>query len=393
MQTLIDRYIHQKILRYREIFPAVAILGPRQCGKSTLAKKIVGGDKTFVYLDLEKTSDLNKLNDPELFFRLNRDQNVCIDEVQLKPDLFATLRSVIDEDRRNGRFLILGSASRDLIRQSAESLAGRIGYIELTPFLLNELYQIHPFDLNVHWLRGGYPDSYLQKSDNASLIWRDNFIRTFIERDIPQFGTFIPPAVIRRLLSMCAYNQGQLLNRSMLGESLGVSYHTVQNYLDLLEQTFILRSLKPYLSNVKKRIIKSPKIYIRDSGILHSMLNIQNMNGLLGHPGFGPSWEGYCIENIVSALNEWQAHFYRTSSGNEIDLILEKGKQKMALEFKASTAPKPSKGLYLSMDELGIEVVWIIAQTEDSYFLNDRIRVSTLENFIHQAIQNEAGFK
>jgi len=379
---LIKRDLHTTILEYQKIFPVVAILGPRQCGKSTLAKMLISSDRSFIYLDLERYSDLNKLDDPEFFFRNNQEKNICIDEVQHKPDLFRSLRSVIDEDRRNGKFLILGSASRDLIQQSSETLAGRIGYIELTPFNTRELENNLDFDLSRHWVRGGFPDSYLQHSDHAGAIWRENFIRTFVERDLPQLGINIPSLTIRRLLTMCAHNQGQILNSSKLGESLGTSYHTIQNYLTLLEQLFIVRTLKPYFPNIKKRIIKSPKVYIRDSGILHSLMNIENMNDLLGHPVFGSSWEGYCIENIVSQFYDWQAYFYRTSSGNEIDLILEKGSRKLAIEFKASTAPNLTKGIYQALNDLDIKKLWVISPTDDSYALNERINISSLGNFL-----------
>ncbi len=381
---MINRSLYSRILDYQKIFPVVAILGPRQSGKSTLAKMLISDDDSFIYLDLEKNSDLNKLNDPELFFNNNKDRNICIDEIQLKPDIFKAMRPAIDEDRRKGRFIILGSASLNLIRQSSESLAGRIGYLELTTFHYAELEKTPGFSLNKHWLRGGFPESYLQQSEEASASWRENFIRSFIERDFPQLGMNIPPPTTRRLLSMCAHNQGQLINSSRLGESLGTSYHTIQKYLDLLEQLFILRTLKPYLPNIKKRLIKSPKVYFRDNGILHSMLDIENFNDLLGHPVFGFSWEGYCIETIVNHLYQWQAFFYRTSTGNEIDLIMERGNQKIAIEFKASSSPKPTRGLYQALNELGIEKVWIIAQTEDSYPLNDRVQISNLGDFLDQ---------
>lgn len=380
---MIQRYLHSRILEYQKIFPVVAILGPRQCGKSTLAKMIISKDKTFTYLDLEKDSDLNKLNDPEIFFRNNQGKNICIDEIQYKPNLFQSLRAIIDEDRRNGQFLILGSASRELIRQSSETLAGRIGYIELSPFISSELEKTKGFNLYSHWLRGGYPDSFLQNSDNKSVIWRENFIRTFVERDVPLLGFNIPSLTSRRLLTMCSHNQGQLLNRSKLGESLGASYHTIQNYLDLFEQLFVVRSLQPYFPNLKKRMVKSPKIYIRDSGLVHSFLGIEDINDLLGHPVFGSSWEGYCIENILARYYNWQPYFYRTSSGNEIDLILEKGSKKIAMEFKASASPKLSKGLYQALDDIKIDKLWVIAQTDDSYALNNQVNISTLNNFLN----------
>ncbi len=344
---------------------------------------IISKDKTFTYLDLEKDSDLNKLNDPEIFFRNNQGKNICIDEIQYKPNLFQSLRAIIDEDRRNGQFLILGSASRELIRQSSETLAGRIGYIELSPFISSELEKTKGFNLYSHWLRGGYPDSFLQNSDNKSVIWRENFIRTFVERDVPLLGFNIPSLTSRRLLTMCSHNQGQLLNRSKLGESLGASYHTIQNYLDLFEQLFVVRSLQPYFPNLKKRMVKSPKIYIRDSGLVHSFLGIEDINDLLGHPVFGSSWEGYCIENILARYYNWQPYFYRTSSGNEIDLILEKGSKKIAMEFKASASPKLSKGLYQALDDIKIDKLWVIAQTDDSYALNNQVNISTLNNFLN----------
>jgi predicted AAA+ superfamily ATPase len=345
---------------------------------------MISDDDTFVYLDLERDVDLNKLNDPELFFRNNLEKNICIDEVQYRPNLFTSLRPVIDQDRKNGRFLILGSASRDLIKQSAETLAGRIGYVELTPFYVPELKNAPDFTLNRLWLRGGFPDSYLQRSDRSSFIWRENFVRTFIERDIPQLGTNIPALTSRRLLTMCAHYQGQLQNSSKLGESLGSSYHTIQKYLDLLEQLFIIRSLRPYYPNIKKRIVKSPKLYIRDSGILHYLIGIENYNDLLGHPVFGASWEGFCIENIVTQYADWHAYFYRTSSGNEIDLILERGNEKIAIEFKATSAPKIGKGIYQAIDDLGIENLWIVAPVEENYALNERVNISTLSNFLQQ---------
>ena len=382
LQSLIDRLSYNKVIEFQGIFPVVAILGPRQCGKSTLARMLIVGDDTFVYLDLEKQSDLNKLNDPELFFSNNRDKNICIDEIQLKPDLFRAIRPAVDEERKNGKFLLLGSASRDLLKQSSETLAGRIGYLELTPFDVSELIDTAEFSLNKHWLRGGFPQSYLQRSDKASDSWRENFIRTFVERDIHQLGINIPSVTSRRLLSMCAHNQGQLLNSARLGESLGTSYHTVRKYLDMLEQMFILRSLQPYTPNIRKRVVKSPKIYIRDSGILHAILNIEEMNVLMGHPVFGSSWEGYCIENILTQLQGWQPYFYRSSSGNEIDLLLEKGDRRMAVEFKTSVAPKPTRGLYQALNDLGIEEAWIIAQTEDSYPFNDRVHISSLPDFL-----------
>lgn len=381
MQSYIKRYIENKLREYFEIFPVVALLGPRQCGKSTLAKHIIGENADFIYLDLERPSDLRKLDDPELFFQSNSNKKICIDEIQLRPDLFRVLRGIIDEKRVNGRILILGSASKDLLKQSAETLAGRIGYLELSPFMQAELLK-NSYELNLHWLKGGFPDSYLQKSIKKSAIWRKNFIKTYIERDIPQLGLNIPALTSRRFLTLCAHNQGQILNSSKLGASLGVSYHTIQNYVDFLEQTFILRVLPSFEPNFKKRVIKSPKVYIRDTGILHSLLDIEDFNHLLGHPVFGFSWEGFAIENILSVLSDWEAFFYRTSSGNEIDLILKKGSRMVAVEFKATTSPSLSKGFYMAIDELEIKESYVIAIVDEPYPIKNNVIITNLEHFI-----------
>jgi len=244
-----------------------------------------------------------------LFFESNKNKTICLDEIQRRPDLFSTLRGIIDRERRTGRILILGSASGKLIKQSSESLAGRISFIHLTPFTITEIADIEPFNLNDFWMRGGYPESYLATSEKFSFRWRENFIRTFIERDLPQLGIDISALRLRRFITMCAHNQAQLLNSAKLGESLGVSYHTVRNYIDLLEQTFIIRTLRPYESNLKKRLVKSPKVFIRDTGLLHALMEIDDFNDLLGHPNFGSSWEGFCIENILSELPEWEGGF------------------------------------------------------------------------------------
>ena len=384
MQTYIVRNIERNVKEYFNIFPVVALLGPRQCGKSTLAKHIMQQYPNFIYLDLEKPSDLKKIEDPELFFQININKRICIDEIQLRPDLFPVLRSIIDENRENGRILILGSASRDLIKQGSETLAGRIGFIEMSPFIQVELLKQHKYELSNHWLKGGFPESYLQKQIKSSVIWRQNFIKTFIERDIPQLGLNIPALTSRRFLTMCAHNQGQLLNSSKLGGALGVSYHTIRNYTDFLEQTFILRTLRPFEPNIKKRIIKAPKVYVRDSGILHSLLDIEDFNALLGNPVFGLSWEGFAIENILTTLTSWEAFFYRTSSGNEIDLILKKGNRLVAVEFKATTAPTINKGFYIALEDLKITEAYIVAIINGSYPVSTNVTVCSLESFIAQ---------
>ena len=383
MQSYLKRVLTPTITQKLKTVPAVTILGPRQCGKSTLARNIISKTPKALYLDLERPSDLNKLRDPEAFFTINAGKLICLDEIQRTPDLFPVLRSIIDEQKRNGQLIILGSASPDLIKQSSESLAGRIIYLELTPFLLKEISnEKDPTALRKIWLRGGFPRSYLARKDQESFEWRLNFIRTYLERDIPQLGFRIPAKTLERFWKMCAHFHGQLLNNSKIGESLGVSHHSVRSYADLLDQTFMLKVLPPYEINLKKRLIKSPKIYIRDTGLLHALLNIETQNDLLGHPVFGSSWEGLVIENILSVFPDWKAFFYRTAVGSEIDLILEKGDKRLAVECKASTAPGVSKGFWNALSDLQIREAWIIAPVKESYPIEKRVTVAPLEDFI-----------
>ena len=367
MQGYIERYQDPFIRNRLSKMPVVAILGSRQSGKSTLAKHIIKKIENSLYLDLESNRDLRKLEDPETFFEDNYQKLICLDEIQRRPELFTPLRSIIDNSNRKGQILILGSASPDLIKQSSETLAGRISYFELTPFLLIEIGQDSMKKL---WLRGGYPDSFLGESDEDSLFWREDFIRTFLERDIPSLGIKYYSGNINRLWQMCAHITGQILNYSTLAASLGVSGHTVKNYIELLIRTYMVRLLQPYYLNLKKRLIKSPKIYIRDSGILHSLLNIESRNSLLGHPSYGASWEAFAIEQILSSIKGWQSYFYRTSSGNEIDLILTKGQELIAVECKASSAPELTKGFYIARDDLNPRESWIIAPVPETYLLN-----------------------
>ncbi len=382
MHTYINRKIEPDVKKNLRNFPVVAILGPRQCGKSTLAKRIVSFRNKSVYLDLELESDLRKIEDPELFLSQHEDKLVCIDEIQRKPGLFKTLRGVIDRKRRSGRFLVLGSASRDLIRQSSESLAGRICYMELTPFLFSEVSHAGRPDIMKLWFRGGFPESFLSGSNQSGSIWRENFIRTFLERDIPQLGFNIPAQTLRRLWTMLAHSHGQVLNSSRLGESIGVSHTTIRSYLDILSHTFMLRIIQPLYANVKKRIIKSSKVYLRDSGILHSLLEIEKKNDLFGHPVFGSSWEGFSIENILSEYPGYNPYFYRTSSGVEIDLVLEKGTKRIAFEFKSSKSPTLSKGFYQAMKDLSIKRAYIVSPVDEEYSLRKNILVAPLHYFI-----------
>jgi predicted AAA+ superfamily ATPase len=377
MQTYVKRIITASIEQKLENMPGVVILGPRQCGKSTLAKAIISEIRGAVYLDLERASDVSKLRDPEAFFSLNSDKLICLDEIQRVPELFPVLRSIMDENRKNGQFIILGSASPDLIKQSSETLAGRISYFELTPFLLKEVSEDHDLrPLRKLWLRGGFPRSFLASNEKESFEWRIDFIRTFLERDIPQLGFRTPAKTLERFWSICAHLHGQLLNSSKLGESMGVSHHSVRSYVDMLEQSFVLRVLRPYESNLKKRLIKSPKIYIRDSGILHALLGIETHNDLLGHPVYGASWEGLVIENILSLLPNWKASFYRTSSGSEIDLIIEKGNKCVAIECKGSTSPNLNRGFWIAVSELKFREVWVVAPVKEAYPIEKGIMVA-----------------
>jgi len=375
----IARNIEPELRECLSDFPATAVLGPRQCGKTTLAQKIIAENSPALYLDLEKPTDLARLQEPELFFAQHHDKLICLDEVQRLPNIFSILRSIIDSQGRNGQFLLLGSASRDLIRQSSETLAGRIAYLELTPLLYLEVTKSEKkVSLQTLWMRGGFPDSLLARTDRSSRRWRDNFIRTFLERDIPQLGVRIPAPTLRRVWQMCAHTQGQLLNSSQLGSALGVSHTTFRSYIDLLAETYMLRILPPYAANMKKRLIKSPKVYLRDTGILHSLLSIDNFDDLLGHPIFGASWETLAMESIISTFPEWEPFFYRTAAGTELDLVLIRGNRKMAFEFKASPAPHVTKGFWIGIKDLEIERAWIIAPIDASYPLRDNVQISPL---------------
>ena len=378
MHTIIPREITQTVISRLSNFPAVALLGARQAGKTTIADIVTKEFPKAIHLDLERPADLNKLTDPEAFFTQFKDHLICLDEIQRMPDIFPILRGVIDRGRRNGQFLILGSASRDLIKQSAESLAGRISYIEITPFNNEEASFADPAH---YWLKGGFPRSLLAENNDLSFQWREDYIRTFLERDIPQLGFQLPANTIGRFWRMLAHCHGQVLNASKLADSMGVSSHTIRKYIDLLEQTFLVRTLTPYSGNIKKRLIKSPKVYIRDSGILHALLDIESMEDLFSHPVYGSSFEGFVIENIVSRLPRWEPSFYRTSNGAEIDLVLTKGRKKIAVEIKASTSPKLKKNFWNCIDDISPDKAVVIAQVDSPYPIADQLMVMPLDNF------------
>lgn len=376
MHGYIPRFIEKKIHQALSRSPAVAILGPRQSGKSTTAKMCIR-DISSIYLDLQDRVDRNKLAEPELFFDRYRDRLICLDEIQLLPEFFSVLRSEIDKDRRPGRFLILGSASRDLIRQSTESLAGRIAYMDLTPFSIHEVAEFSLW--SDVWLRGGFPESLLSADDDDSFDWRLDFIRTFMERDIPNLGFSIPIPVIERLWILLAHYHGQSVNYQKLAGAIDLSVPTLKKYLALLQQTYMVRLLQPLEANMKKRLIKSPKIYLRDSGILHALLDIETYDYLLANPIAGASWEGWVIENLINGHERWKPGFIRTSNGAEIDLVLERAGRRHLFECKLSKAPRPSRGFYELLDDMQPESAWVVAPVDETYEIKKGVFVSVPE--------------
>ncbi|MFZ3084115.1 ATP-binding protein [Rhodoferax ferrireducens] len=333
---------------------AVALMGPRQVGKTTLAL-MVGQAQGALYLDLEDIAERDKLSNAAAFLSAYEDRLVILDEIHRVPDLFLTLRGLIDQGRRKGlrtgRFLLLGSASLDLMRQSGESLAGRISYVDMTPLTVSE---VPPEVTEKLWVRGGFPDSFLASDEQQSLSWRKDLLRTYLERDVPMFGSRVPAETLRRFWTMLAHNQGTLINASRLAAGLEVSSQTVSRYTDLLVDLLLVRRLQPYHVNVGKRLVKSPKVYIRDTGLLHALLNIADRDSLLGHPVVGASWEGFVIENLINAAPVLSVPgFYRTSGGAEIDLVLElPGGERWAIEVKRSRAAKPGRGFYEACEDI-----------------------------------------
>ncbi len=368
---MIKRHAQTELLRLLEQFPAVAILGPRQVGKTTLAQQIAARTKPSpVYLDLENPIDLAKLDDPGQYLQTHTDRLLILDEIQRTPGLFQVLRGVIDRRRRAGQqagqFLILGSASRDLLKQSSESLAGRIAYKELTGLTVSEIKRT---DQETLWLRGGFPDSILARDESASMRWRMNFISTYLERDVPQLGPRIPAVTLRRLWTMLAHTQGEQVNLSKLAGGLDVSVPTVTRYIDLLEDLLLVRTLRPWAGNIKKRLVKAPKVYIRDSGIAHALLHLTTRDDVLGHPVAGASWEGFALENILSVMPEGATSwFYRTAAGAEIDLVIERGvRQRVAIEIKRSLAPSVSKGFHVGCEDITATRRYIVYPGTEQY--------------------------
>lgn len=375
-----DRQILLLFQEYLSIFPAVGLLGPRQVGKTTLVKYLKL-DRESIYIDLEKASDRAKMGDAELFLKENSDRAVILDEIQLMPELFSALRSLIDEQREPGRFILLGSASPDLISKSADSLAGRIGYLELPPFYLGE---VDKNELGKLWIRGGFPLSFLAKSERESQLWRQNFIKTYLERDLAQIGLSTDPRLVERFWMMLANAQGGIWNGESFARALGITRPTVNRFLEYLEGSFMVRVLIPFHQNIKKRLVKSPKVFIRDSGLLHSLTGVDSMDSLRNQVLIGASWEGFVIEQITATFGkEYEYYFYRTHQGAECDLLLVKnGMVKAAIEIKNTLSPKLTKGLQISMEDTRAEEGFVICRIEESYPLSDKVRAVGLREFL-----------
>src|ERR1700730_14379564 len=393
---MIERAIKPVIKDLLTRFPAVGLLGPRQVGKPTLALSIASElEGTSIYLDLEQTSDRAKLSDPELYLGQHEESLVILDEIHRLPGIFKTLRGLIDRRRRKGnrvgQFLLLGSASIDLLQQSAETLAGRITYQELRPFSETEVADVRPERGDQLWVRGGFPDSFLAGDDKERFEWRSAFIQTYLERDVPALGPRIPAETLRRYWQMLAHNQGQMLNAAQLASGLGVSGHMVARYLDIMVDLLLVRRLQPWATNAKKRLVRTPKVYVRDTGLLHALLGIRDQEELLGHPVVGASWEGMLIENILDALPATaRPTFYRTSAGAEIDLVTEfNAKERWAVEVKRSLGnPVPSKGFYIGCEDIRATKQIVLYPGAERFKLDAKTEIMPLSMFLAEGFSH-----
>lgn len=364
----------QKIIDSFKIHPVTALLGPRQCGKTTLAK-IIAQRETSTFFDLENPIDVKRLSAP---LQVLKDLSglVVIDEVQRKPELFELLRVLVDRPDRNCRFLLLGSASPGLVKGVSESLAGRIGFVDLGGFHLLETGNANRDQL---WLRGGFPLSYLAKEQDESYGWRESFIRTFLERDIPQLGISIPAETLRRFWTMVAHYHANIWNAAEFARSLGTAENTARRYLDILSGAYMIRILPPWFEKIKKRQVKSPKVYIRDSGLFHSLMQIPDIEYLQGHPKLGASWEGFALEQVIQIFDSRDAYYWATHAGAELDLMLMIKGQRFGFEFKYTDAPGTSRSMHVAMEDLNLNHLWIIYPGDQSYLLTEKISVIPLE--------------
>lgn len=371
-KQLLDR-----IARRFKTSPAVALLGPRQCGKTTLARLIADGQQS-TYFDLENPVDLARLSEPMTTLEPLRGL-VVIDEVQRRPDLFPVLRVLLDRKPLRARFLILGSASPDLLQQSSETLAGRLALVEMAGFVLDE---IPPKDQGRLWLRGGFPRSFLARSEQLSLDWRRDFIQTFLERDLAQLGVRVPATTMRRFWTMLAHYSGGIWNASEIGNSLGEAHTTVRRHLDSLSAALVVRVLQPWFENIGKRQIKSPKVYVRDSGILHALLGITNWRGLEGHPKLGASWEGFVTEQLLNWLDHPEAYYWRTQAGAELDLLLFHRNRRIGIEIKRADAPTITPSMQHALNDLKLDALYVVYPGETRYTLSEKIEVLSLQECI-----------
>lgn len=380
----IHRYLEPNVLKSLQNFPVTAVTGPRQCGKSTLVKHLLEAYPESIYLDLERPSDLRKLENAEWFLTSQKGKLICIDEIQRQPELFPLIRSLCDDWDRVGCFLILGSASRDLLKQSSESLAGRISYKRLTPFLWKELE--NEYDIDHYFSAGAFPRSLLMEDNEVSFEWRENFITTFLERDLRQWAGFTP-VTMRRLWQMLAHLNGQTINNSMLAKSLGVTAITVKNYIDLLAGTYMIEVVEPYLSNLGKRLVKSPKVYISDSGITSALLGVRSFEELSGHPAFGAIWEQIVLSNLKGLFPDADFFYYRTTNGAELDFVMKIYNHIFAIECKASYSPTLSKGNYLAIEDIAPQHTFIVTPSPDGWPMKKGIDVVSLGG-VKEVIEN-----
>lgn len=351
-----------------KVHPVAALLGPRQCGKTTLARKIAEGEPC-TYFDLENPVDLRRLSAPMSTLE-GLSGLVIIDEIQRRPDLFELLRVLVDRQNNPVRFLILGSASPGLVKGVSESLAGRIGFIDLSGFDLREVGPEQRFRL---WIRGGFPKSFLADEDLSSMTWREDFIRTFLERDIPQLGITIPAETLRRFWTMISHYHGQVWNAAHFARSLGTSEKTARRYLDILAGAYMVRILPPWFENIRKRQVKAPKIYIRDSGIMHTLLQINTMADLQGHPKLGSSWEGFCLELVLGGVGTRDVYFWATHAGAELDLLATIAGKRYGFEFKYADAPGSSRSMHTAIKDLGLEHLWVVYPGRQEYDIDEKI--------------------